>query len=82
MLSLAPAARMLGWAWSTATAGSFCLLAENGLEGLPTDTSVSPPCVAAAGTAWAATTAASRLTVSNVDRIVVRMDPPVRGAGW
>src|SRR6266511_3870293 len=31
------------------------------MEGLPTDTSVSPPYVAAAGTAWAATTAASRL---------------------
>src|SRR5215217_6006044 len=46
--SLAPAAKMLGWAWSTATAGSFCLFWENGLVGLPTETRVSPPWVAEA----------------------------------
>jgi hypothetical protein len=51
------------------------------VKGLPTDTSVSPPCVAAAGTAWAATIAASRLATSKVDRIVLRMDPPARAAG-
>src|SRR5262245_9614312 len=52
MLSLAPAARTLGWAGSIAIAGSFCLLAENGLAGLPTLTRVS---WAAAGVATAAT---------------------------
>src|SRR5215213_1943756 len=48
MLSLAPAAKTLGWFWSTATAGSFCLFWEKGLVGLPTDTRVSPPWVAEA----------------------------------
>jgi hypothetical protein len=46
--SLAPAAKTLGWAWSTATAGSFCLFWAKGLVGLPTVTSVSPPWVAEA----------------------------------
>jgi hypothetical protein len=41
MLSLAPAASTVGWLASIATAGSFCLLAENGAAGLPTVTSVS-----------------------------------------
>src|SRR5215216_2415441 len=58
--SLAPAARMLGWAWSTATAGSFCLFWENGLVGLPTDTRVSPPWVAEATTGM--TRAATKAT--------------------
>src|SRR5215210_1910711 len=49
MLSLAPATTTLGWFASIATAGSFCLFCENGPVGLPTDTSVSPPCVAKAG---------------------------------
>ena len=35
MFSFAPAAKMLGWFWSTARAGSFCLFSENGLVGLP-----------------------------------------------
>jgi hypothetical protein len=39
--SLAPATTTPGsWA-SIATAGSFCLFCENGVDGLPTDTSVS-----------------------------------------
>src|SRR5512132_1229171 len=46
--SLAPAAKTLGWAWSTATAGSFCLFWAKGLVGLPTVTRVSPPWVAEA----------------------------------
>jgi hypothetical protein len=41
MLSFAPAARMFGCCWSMATAGSFCLLAENGDGGLPSVTSDS-----------------------------------------
>jgi hypothetical protein len=41
MLSFDPAARTLGWLASTASAGSFCLFAENGDAGLPTVTSVS-----------------------------------------
>jgi hypothetical protein len=63
--SLAPAAKMLGWAWSTATAGSFCLFWENGLEGLPTDTRVSPPWVAeaTAGMTRAATKATNPATM-------------------
>src|SRR5512133_1416120 len=60
MLSLAPAAKMLGWAWSTATAGSFCLFWEKGLAGLPIDTRVSPPWVAEAATGM--TTAATKAT--------------------
>src|SRR3954452_23137696 len=51
MLSFAPAATMLGCIGSTATAGSFCLFAENGDGGLPTLTSVSPPDWADARTA-------------------------------
>src|SRR6266550_7582312 len=43
MLSFAPAATMFGWAASMATAGSFCLFCENGVVGLPTVTSMSPP---------------------------------------
>ena len=41
MLSLEPAASTVGWLASIATAGSFCLFAENGELGLPTVTSVS-----------------------------------------
>src|SRR6266487_4386126 len=57
ILSFAPAARTLGWLASIATAGSFCLLAENGETGLPTVTRVSalnaralPPCTASTAT--------------------------------
>ena len=39
--SLEPATRMFGRLASTASAGSFCLFSENGVGGLPTDTSVS-----------------------------------------
>jgi hypothetical protein len=39
--SLAPAATTLGLWASTATAGSFCLFCENGVDGLPIDTSAS-----------------------------------------
>ena len=41
MLSFEPAASTVGWLASIATAGSFCLFAENGELGLPTVTSVS-----------------------------------------
>src|SRR6266508_6359525 len=57
MLSFAPAARTPGWLASIATAGSFCLLGENGDTGLPTVTRVSalnaralPPCTATTAT--------------------------------
>ena len=45
--SLEPAASTFGCRWSTAIAGSFCLLRENGVSGLPLLTSVS--CATAAG---------------------------------
>src|SRR5215212_11479151 len=76
--SLAPAAKMLGWAWSTATAGSFCLFWENGLVGLPTDTRVSPPWVAEATTGMtrAATKATNPATMTCRPN---RMAPLLRG---
>src|SRR3954470_16735771 len=58
MLSLDPAARMLGWCASTATAGSFCLFCENGPVGVPTAKSESPWARAGAATARLARTAA------------------------
>src|SRR5829696_9073512 len=78
MLSLAPAAKTLGWFWSTATAGSFCLFWENGLVGLPTDTSVSPPWVAeaTAGLTNPATKASSPATMTCRPN---RMAPLLRG---
>src|SRR4051812_50025668 len=61
MLSLAPAATTFGWFASIATVGSFCLFCENGLGGLPEETSVSPPVAAATATiARAASTTAAR----------------------
>jgi hypothetical protein len=39
--SFDPAARIFGWFASTASAGSFCLFCENGVDGLPTVTCVS-----------------------------------------
>src|SRR5437016_8616976 len=65
MLSFAPAARTFGWNWSTATAGSFCLFCENGVDGLPTVTSdsvptrVAPP-IAASASMHAATSTSTR----------------------
>ena len=46
MLSLAPAARIVGSFASIATAGSFCLFCGNGVLG-PAVTSDSPACAAA-----------------------------------
>src|SRR5712692_370511 len=40
--SFEPAAKMVGSLAATASAGSFCLFCGNGVEGLPTVTSVSP----------------------------------------
>src|SRR4029453_8143685 len=75
MLSFAPAAKTLGWAWSTATAGSFCLFCENGLVGLPTVPTVSPPGVAEAttGKTRAATTTP---TTPAAPPLGDRRDPP------
>src|SRR5215211_3612655 len=61
MLSLEPAASTSSWLASIASAGSFCLFCENGLDGLPTETSRSPGAATAPGTdsASAAPTAPS-----------------------
>src|SRR5947209_5503924 len=65
MLSFAAATRMFGLSASIATAGSYCLFCENGLGGLPTDTSVSELNAPASPTPMAATAApAARLTNS------------------
>ena len=73
MLSLEPAASTVGWLASIATAGSFCLFAENGELGLPTVTSVS------ALSAWAlpigATSSAATAPMTRT-RNRVRMHPP------
>ena len=73
MLSLEPAASTSGWLASIATAGSFCLFAENGELGLPTVTSVS------ALSAWAlpigATSSAATAPMTSA-RKGLRMHPP------
>src|SRR6476661_11195836 len=72
MLSLDPAARTFGCAWSTATAGSFCLFAEKGPDGLPTVTSTSPPGCADAGMAVAPSTSIKVATAAGItDRFTV-----------
>jgi hypothetical protein len=54
---------MFGTIGLIATAGSFCLFCGNGDGGLPTVTSVSPPCVASA--AGTRSTAAATATAAN-----------------
>ncbi len=49
MLSFEPAASTSSWFASIARAGSFCLFCENGLGGLPTETSRSPGAATAPG---------------------------------
>src|SRR3954471_1494279 len=62
--SLAPATMTFGaWA-STARAGSFCLFCENGPDGLPLLTRVSPPAATAVADASAIT--APTTTIENV----------------
>src|SRR2546422_1023661 len=51
MLSFEPAASTSSLPASIASAGSFCLFCENGLDGLPTETSRSPAAAVAPGTA-------------------------------
>src|SRR3954470_19073447 len=77
MLSFAPAASTAGWLASIATAGSFCLFAENGDAGLPALTSVSG-LNATALPAGPATTAAA--ATSNA-RKGCRMPSPPTGRG-
>src|SRR5215203_1846421 len=79
MLSLAPAARMLGCTGLTASPGSFCLFCENSASLLPTVTSVEPPGVSGAAPA---STDRRRIVMNAAAvapaRRVVRMTPPVR----
>src|SRR5229473_8708090 len=63
MLSFAPAARTVGLDWSIATAGSFCLFCENGVDWLPTETSESDPRVAPPIAASASVHAATSTSV-------------------
>src|SRR4029079_12297821 len=74
MLSFAPAARTFVCDASTATAGSFCLLAENGAGGLPTLMSVSPWADAVEAGPIAAATTSARPATSPRSRFL--MDPP------
>src|SRR5919108_6218724 len=53
MLSFGPAASTSSLLASIAIAGSFCLFCENGVDGLPTETSRSPGAATAPGTASA-----------------------------
>jgi hypothetical protein len=80
MLSFDPAASTFGWAGSIAIAGSFCLLAENGLTGLPALTRVS---WAAAGAATAKTQsrpAAMARTGGQLRKATSRVGKARRGA--
>src|SRR5215212_10506234 len=78
MLSLAPAARTLGWLGSTARAGSFCLFWEKTLSLLPTLTSVSG---FNAQLGPAVSTATSKLrNPTSATRRPVRIAPPL-GSG-
>src|ERR671933_1014588 len=61
--SLAPAAAMLGSIGFTATAGSFCLFCGNGVDGLPTVTSVSEPFGVAAATPTTSASAPSAAAI-------------------
>src|ERR671924_1572452 len=62
--SLAPAAAIDGSIGFTATAGSFCLFCGNGVDGLPTVTSVSEPLGVAAATPTTSASAPSAATVA------------------
>jgi len=76
--SLTPAAAMVGSAGFTVTAGSFCLFCENGVDGLPTVTSVSAPFGVAAATP---TTRATALTTSAVAAKNLLISPLLRNEG-
>src|SRR6266513_1634061 len=80
--SFDPAAMMLGWLASTASAGSFCLFSENGVGGLPFDTSTSLP---AADTATVGRTNTAVIAArSNRDTRLIQMPPfwyGLRGLG-
>src|SRR3954464_14791972 len=81
MLSLEPAARMLGWFASTATAGSFCLFCENGPVGLPTVTSESWAKAGAAAARAATRTAAAARDLGLGALLVTGDGEGERGAG-
>jgi hypothetical protein len=59
MLSFEPAASTSSLLASIAIAGSFCLFCENGLGGLPTETSRSPVAATAPGTVSTSAAAAA-----------------------
>ena len=71
MLSFAPAARIFGACASMATAGSFCLFCENGVDGLPDVTIESVP-NAKTGTASKAPNTAATKT----DVLCMALPPP------
>src|SRR6266511_1479946 len=66
MLSFDPAARTAGWLASTASAGSFCLFCENGVDGLPTETRVSGLSAKATPTIAPTASAAANKVARNV----------------
>src|ERR687888_705749 len=62
--SFTPAAAIDGSIGFTATAGSFCLFCGNGVDGLPTVTSVSDPLGVAAATPTTAASAPSATAIA------------------
>src|SRR5438876_10926941 len=66
MLSLAPAASTFGWLASTASAGSFCLFCENGVDGLPIETRASALSARATPTMAPTASAAANRVATNV----------------
>src|SRR5712692_1820308 len=78
MLSFAPAARTLGWLASTASAGSFCLFCENGVDGLPAETRVSGLSARATPTMAPTASAAANRVATNVPH---RLSPSELGVG-
>src|SRR5205807_901866 len=70
MLSFEPAASTDSLLASIAIAGSFCLFCENGLGGLPMETSRSPVAAMALGTA---STSAAAITPTGQSFLVIRL---------
>src|SRR2546423_3852441 len=73
--SFEPATRMFGWLASTAIAGSFCLLCENGEDGLPVFTSDS---VVVAPSAVVAVMSANRTATGIAETFVILFPPTTR----
>src|ERR671936_1908504 len=71
--SFTPAAAIDGSIGFTATAGSFCLFCENGVDGLPTVTSVSEPLGVAPTTPT--TSASAPSAAANAARSLCMLSP-------